>query len=447
MRQTNKKTERVESEYSIIYDELLNVILNLNDEEVKYFSSTKSSAQQTHYSNLFQLMRNGSSYSDIEADYSESKNLREHMDYLKLKLIQHVENPNTTRIQELQEVENAFHLGFIREGVKRATKLLNGLGKGEYWIKGRLLDLIYDNTDGESRAALDENVINSYYSLGQTFKDYSELSFEGIIDDLGSNLLQHLFKFREESKSFESLIKEKTESIREFGSNYSAFNKTEGFTYDTSRLLEFFNRSFELVQLLLNNNELMNERNKTLVKQTVISINMAAKNYKPASSHLVPNAFTLYMEYLFHNLKCSLVLLNGEIDVEKDDFEVDCSDINVRIQILNTFYEILTFDEFGKPSMKLEKAFADLGSLLNLKKAISIDERLRIELKCCYVLLAHVLRKMKIKKISGTAARFKTQLREDPIYAIFEGRSHLDPDEEPKLVDHVIFKLAKFNKS
>ncbi|MEQ8546527.1 MAG: hypothetical protein RIC03_01385, partial [Cyclobacteriaceae bacterium] len=297
------------------------------------------------------------------------------------------------------------------------------------------------------REALDENVINSYYSLGQTFKDYSELSFEGIIDDLGSNLLQHLFKFREESKSFESLIKEKTESIREFGSNYSAFNKTEGFTYDTSRLLEFFNHSFELVQLLLNNKELINERNKTLVKQTVLNINMAAKNYKPASSHLVPNAFTLYMEYLFHNLKCSLVLLNGEIDIEQDQFEVDCNDVIIRIQILNILYHILTYDEYLSSITKLEKAFEDLGSLLNLKKAISIDERLRIELKCCYVLLASVLRKMNKKTTTGTVSRFKNELRNDPINVVFEGKSHLDPDEEPKLVDHVIFKLAKYHKS
>jgi hypothetical protein len=98
----------------------------------------------------------------------DSDNLRDHLRNLKEKIVEVLADEKCKEhFSELLKIETLFELKLTLDGLEKTEKLLKELQPEDYWIRWRLIDLLYKNLSFDDRESRPELLFDELKFLAQ----------------------------------------------------------------------------------------------------------------------------------------------------------------------------------------------------------------------------------------------------------------------------------------
>jgi hypothetical protein len=445
-----KKTEMNDEGDSNLFSELREIIEELPEEFTFRFKkeNPNKGSKSDLYIQLYYMIKEGRGYIEVNENFANSKNIRDHIGHLTEVIIEKYQ-PVSEKLRLLQKIENAFELRFNRMAKRYIKQLNTELTQDDYWIRWRLLELIYLHLDIETISELDNQQLYDYRIIGQFFKDYNDPELDGETKLNAQDFISQLFKYRKECLSIsEELIQIQTK-LKNLKGSSSSFNMENGFTYDHLVLGKFFKESFDALAFLFDNKSNIPNGQRHIIGAIIHDINERWQAYRFQSKHLIPTVYTIYLDTVFQQIQELLLVNDLNVNLTNSLDQVNSENLSIRISVRDILFRIV-MAEPNDHNLKivLKSINKDISDLLNKKKKYEIDKIARGALMVAYIYIARLLKKSGVSE-SGTSANFKKELKENEDYHLFlpfltQDKIDKRPDVMPVLVFDACRKLHEW---
>ena len=178
------------------------ITTRLTTEQVEFFRSQHQNKNTEFYRIFEYLVTNN----QVKIEEYQPKNLRDHLRTLKEKLMETLASQKRNALfDELLMIETAFEIGLRNDGLERIEALFKKLDNYDFWIRWRLLDLLFKHLPIDERDKDKRFHLNPLKHLAQCYLSSQAIHLESE-------------EFLEKSPLILWLVKAKEEYEKKYGS-------------------------------------------------------------------------------------------------------------------------------------------------------------------------------------------------------------------------------------